>query len=177
MTGENMKSHKSIIASLIIFLSVIYLAGCATRPPPLPEELPQEEGIRIPQDESFDPQTLEEEEIIRLPESSLKPAPAGTIPGSSAIKTEPAFGMVKVPGFRVQLFSTDLEFEARMVEEKALIEFEESIYLIFDSPIYKVRVGDCTTRAEANKLRQKAVDVGFSDAWVVQSKVTPSDTR
>ena len=163
------------LLSLTLFLVVIILlAGCAPSPPPLPEE-PLEPTRKAPQDESFDPLSVEEEEVIVLPESKLKPPPEGTITVGAEKEGEPAAGAAEeVLGFRVQIFATDLEFEARTVEEEALIDFEQSVYLVFDSPNYKIRVGDCRSRAEANKLRQKAIELGYRDAWVVQCKVMAS---
>lgn len=168
------KFADGFLLRLTILLVLLFLAGCAPSPPPLMEE-PSEVTVRVPQDESFDPLSLEEEDLIKLPESSLKPPPPGTVTGGSGTKVEPAGGMEEVLGFRVQLFVSGLEFDARVVEEKALIDFEESVYLIFDPPNYKIRVGDCRTRTEASILRQKAISQGYAGAWVVQCKIISSE--
>ena len=169
-----MERSNSLLLPVILLVVIILLAGCAPSPPPLPEE-PPEPTRKVPQDESFDPLSVEEEEVIVLPESKLKSPPEGTITAGAEKEGEPVAGAAEeVLGFRVQVFATDLEFEARTVEEKALIDFEESVYLVFDSPNYKIRVGDCRSRAEANKLRQRAVELGYRDAWVVQCKVMAS---
>lgn len=130
----------------------------------------------VPQDEKFNPLTVIDDAIV-LPESNLELAPPKTIQEGDEQREEPAVEMVEVPGYRVQLVATDAEFEARAVEEKALIEFDENVYLIFDSPTYKVRIGDCVSRLEANELRKKAANLGYRDAWVVQSRVLVTEPR
>ena len=89
----------------------------------------------------------------------------------SGIQIESGGELKEIPGFRVQIFVSRDEFETRQIEEQALMSFDESVYLIFDSPNYKIRVGDCRSRSEANELRQRAVGLGYKDAWVVQCKV------
>ncbi|TKJ42341.1 hypothetical protein CEE37_01275 [candidate division LCP-89 bacterium B3_LCP] len=172
-----MKAINSI--SLLLILAVILLqAGCAPTPPPTLEESPPQDINRVPQDESFDPLEFPDDETITLPPSELqsKPSTSASI-NESERDTAVSFETVEVSGYRVQLFTTNVEFEARSVEEKALIEFDQNVYLIFDSPIYKIRIGDCLTRTEANKLRQVAVKRGYRGAWVVQSKVTVTEPR
>jgi hypothetical protein len=152
-------------------MAALILAGCsATRPPQIADEtLPAESISKIFQDETFDPLSLDDEDVIVLPRSQLKAAPSeSTVAGT---RTESEGKVREVPGYRVQIFVSRDEFETRQMEEQALMSFEDSVYLIFDSPNYKIRVGDCLTRAEANELRQRAVARGYRDAWVVQCKV------
>ena len=74
-------------------------------------------------------------------------------------------------GYRVQLISTRLEEEARTVKMDAVLTFKENVYTIFDNPNYKIRVGDCLTRYDANTLQELAVKKGFNEAWVVKTNV------
>ena len=48
---------------------------------------------------------------------------------------------------------------------------EDSLYVVFDPPVYKVRVGDFRTRAEASQRLGVIVSEGFSDAWVVWDRI------
>jgi len=77
----------------------------------------------------------------------------------------------KVPGYRVQIVSTRDEAEARAIKRDALFIFDEGVYLTFDDPYYKVRIGDAISRFDANDLQGVAVDKGFLEAWVVRSMV------
>jgi len=77
-----------------------------------------------------------------------------------------------VAGYRVQICAVSDEARAKQVQRDAILKFiNEEVYLIYDSPYYKVRVGNCLTRYEADKLQQLAVEKGFDDAWVVRTKI------
>jgi len=79
-----------------------------------------------------------------------------------------------VQGYRVQICAVADEKRARQIQRDAILKFiDQDVYLIYDSPYYKVRVGNCLTRYEADQLQQLAVQKGFDDAWVVRTKVTP----
>jgi hypothetical protein len=51
--------------------------------------------------------------------------------------------------------------------------FPGEVYLQYDAPYYKVRVGNCLTRREGDLLQERAVRRGYRDAWVVRSLVSP----
>lgn len=74
-------------------------------------------------------------------------------------------------GFRVQLLSTRVEEEARTSVKKAVVSFPENVYLLFDNPFYKVRLGDCPSRVDADSLQQRAIQQGYAGAWIVRSHV------
>ncbi|RJP82969.1 MAG: SPOR domain-containing protein [Candidatus Zixiibacteriota bacterium] len=150
----------------------LILAGCSRRPSAVKErEKAAADTVRTPQDESFDPFSIEDEEGMRMPDSRLK-----TSGGTASERTSrKAAKSREVAGFRVQLVATDSEGEARSVEQQALLDFPDGVYLIFDPPNYKVRVGDCESRPRAMELRDKAVKLGYPNAWVVQSRVTVAD--
>ena len=78
----------------------------------------------------------------------------------------------EVTGFRVQICAVSDEEKAREIQRKAILKLiDEEVNLKYDSPYYKVRVGNCLTRYEADKLQQLASEKGFGDAWVVRTKV------
>jgi hypothetical protein len=76
-----------------------------------------------------------------------------------------------MPGFRVQLVATRDEDEARNVRREAVLTFSEKVYLSFDDPYYKVRIGDCISRFDANDLQEQAISKGFFEAWVVRTNI------
>ena len=76
------------------------------------------------------------------------------------------------PGYRVQICAVSDENRAKQVQRDAILKFiDHDVYLIYDTPYYKVRVGDCLTRYEADKLQQLAIEKGFDDAWVVRTNI------
>jgi hypothetical protein len=75
-------------------------------------------------------------------------------------------------GFRIQIFATPNIDEANAMKMAAAQSvIEDSIYVVFDPPLYKVRLGDFQTRVEANQKLATLVDKGFPDAWVVSDRI------
>jgi len=81
------------------------------------------------------------------------------------------------PGFRIQLVATRDEQEARQARMDALLNFSRRVYLIYDNPYYKLRLGDCLSRADADSLQQLAIEKGFVSAWVVRTMVNSNRDR
>jgi hypothetical protein len=77
-----------------------------------------------------------------------------------------------IPGFRVQVLSTT-EFDTVNAIKLALSTLPENlgIYVIFDSPYYKLRVGDFHSRPDANQLLKSLFKLGYADAWIVADRV------
>ncbi|MDP8206940.1 MAG: SPOR domain-containing protein [Candidatus Electryonea clarkiae] len=73
-------------------------------------------------------------------------------------------------GFRVQLINVLDESRAMDIKAEAEKSFDK-VYIIFQSPNYRVRVGNYRIRSEADAAVEKAAKLGFRDAWVVPSKI------
>ena len=88
-------------------------------------------------------------------------------------------GTQEVPGWRVQIFATTDYERASLVKEEAESLFGLPVYLKFEAPYYKVRVGDCRTRTEAEALRREAIRLGYTSAFPVRAsvKVSPTEGR
>lgn len=78
---------------------------------------------------------------------------------------------VTIPGFRVQIgaFTSQAGAEARAAEART--RFTEQVYVEHIYPHYKVRIGNCATRTEAELLKQKAISLGYYDAWIVSTQI------
>ena len=48
---------------------------------------------------------------------------------------------------------------------------EDSVYVVYDPPVYKVRVGDYTSRLEASRKLSTFIDKGYPDAWIVADRI------
>ncbi len=78
---------------------------------------------------------------------------------------------VTVPGYRVQIFASSTNEGANKVASEARFKFTERAYVEYDAPYYKVRIGDYKNRSDAEILREKAKNLGYGDAWIVQTEV------
>jgi len=122
--------------------------------------------------ETFDPATLGEPDLDLPASVGLQPADLDRLLAGEG-RTSAIEDQKTTPGFRVQLISTREEAEARLLRRDALLAFEENVYLIYDDPYYKLRVGDCLSRYEADQLQEAAVERGFLESWVVRTMVKP----
>ncbi len=87
---------------------------------------------------------------------------------TKVVKTEKD---VKISGYRVQLISTKRIHKAEKVRDKAYDIFDYDIYTVFETPYYKVRVGDFVDFKECRRVEKIAKRNGFQNAWTVRSLV------
>ena len=118
---------------------------------------------KIKFDESFDPSKLNEPEIklpiILRPDEPLPP------------ELLPAESDTVVEGFRVQVISTQNLEQANRLFAQLSPMFEGTVYIIFDSPNYKVRVGNFLSRSTAEEVRKRIVALGYKAAWIIRTQV------
>ncbi|MCB2231419.1 SPOR domain-containing protein [bacterium] len=87
--------------------------------------------------------------------SFATPAPTGAIDSLNS------------QAYRVQVYTGKLFSDAR--KEVAIAEeiFDQPVYLDYEVPYFKVRVGDFADRDAAEIYRQQAQGAGYGNAWVV----------
>lgn len=69
--------------------------------------------------------------------------------------------------FRVQLLTSKAYGEARHAVTVAEEIFDQLVYLDYEIPYYKVRVGDFISRELAEEYQMKAKAAGYPSCWVV----------
>jgi len=75
-------------------------------------------------------------------------------------------------GYRVQVISTDDIDEANLVRAELYEKTtRKEVYIVFEPPFYKVKIGDFTSKSEAENLRFKLNQLGYSESKVVQETV------
>jgi len=161
-----------------LYVLIIFIFGCSGSKKLMTEskESPADEKNTGIINEFFDPLILDEEDLKIKKTISVesKSDQMDDVLSQSAIDQQRS---ESVTGFRVQICAVSDEEGARQIHRDAILKFlDEEVYLIYDSPYYKVRVGNCLTRYEADKLQQLAIEKGFDDAWVVRTKIKPNST-
>lgn len=129
-------------------------------------------------DESFDPNSLDDDDIIIAKHEE-------NVAKSDADQVKPGLQDEKISyreanGFRVQILATKNIETATLTEQEAKDLFatmDHKVYLIFDAPLYKIRVGDVTDRNDAEEIRDTAKDYGYREAFIVPSKVNIPDVK
>jgi len=163
----------------VVFLIFAFFMGCATSRKTTTAPQKSEETLlqSTKYDESFDPLSLEDDDIVI--EKRVQPTVTST-PVKQTNKSEQntlpdsLLSYRQTDGFRVQIFAGRSIEAATMAETKAKQDFEPKgykVYLIFEAPFYKLRVGDFTDRNDADLLRSLAKSMGYKAAFVVRSKV------
>jgi hypothetical protein len=75
-------------------------------------------------------------------------------------------------GFRIQLYSTsDIEAAQEVYTAADSLFTGHWIYVVYEVPFYKVRLGDFSSRPQANRMMAEIVGRGFRDAWVVPDRI------
>ncbi|MFA6618361.1 MAG: SPOR domain-containing protein [Candidatus Neomarinimicrobiota bacterium] len=78
---------------------------------------------------------------------------------------------IEMSGYRVQLVSTQNLAEAISVKNEADSLFSLPVYVDFEPPNYKVRIGNYLLNEEASDMQNTVLSRGFKSAWVVPSKI------
>jgi hypothetical protein len=97
-------------------------------------------------------------------------------PQEVATSTAPA---IKVSGFRVQVFSSNIPKDAKteaFAMQDAVLEALPNVpvYIVYSAPFWKVRVGNCKTRIEAQALMQQisnALPQVKQDLYIVRDSI------
>ena len=78
-------------------------------------------------------------------------------------------------GFRLQVFETSSVEEAKRSLRKFEKALDDSVYMIFDAPLYKLRTGNFVTKKEAENEKLKLNREGYKDVWIVRSRIEQND--
>jgi hypothetical protein len=159
----------------IVCASLILLGGCRPSEESRREEEAapstrggEEKAPLSTYEKTFNPALFDQEirDVPRTQEITKEQGTVGNQEDSLVVESELA------QGFRVQIFATaNIDDANAMKMAAAEREPEDSIYVVFDPPLYKVRLGDFRTRIEANQKLASLVDMGFPDAWVVSDRI------
>ena len=78
----------------------------------------------------------------------------------------------QVNGYRVQVFSTDNLQEADSIRTELYLKTnQKAVYITFEPPFYKVKVGDFIKNSEAKDLSFKLNQIGYTEARVINDKI------
>ena len=107
-------------------------------------------------------------DIELLHKKENQPRPIVDVPVETFTIAEPE----TVQGFRIQVFASNNYDEAISVRNAINLELPvQWVYMVFDAPTYKIRVGDYTNRADANFAVDGFIEKGYKGAWVVPDRV------
>ncbi len=124
--------------------------------PPLPESQVRKEVDRV---DTFEEMPVADDGIAV---ENVEPAPP-PVKEPAAQKT--------MDGYRIQLLASGNEASAREVRAIAANALGVPAYVDLIDNVYKVRVGDCPTREQAEALLARCRGAGYGDAWIVSCPI------
>ena len=80
-------------------------------------------------------------------------------------------------GYRVQVLATRYFERAHSFAIVMKNTVSDSVYVDFETPNYKVRVGDFIERESAESLQQNLVQMGYNSAWILRSRINSQASR
>ena len=174
-------SAKKITAQYsVVFLVGVFLAGCAsspTRHTTSEVDATEAEELRAYESE-FRPSNHDGDISEYFTKEAVDESAYVAPPDSQEVEitqiTEPEF----VQGFRVQLFSTTQfeELSEKKVEVERLFP-DERFYVVYDPPVYKIRVGNFLTRFAADQFSKKLEQQGYKNSWIVPEKIEKDEVK
>ena len=100
------------------------------------------------------------------------------LPGDNAIDSILSADTVHwvTDGFRVQVLASNSMTKTDSLSIILNSTLEDSVYVVYETPNYKVRIGDYVIREDADKMRKNLHKMGYRSAWVIRTRITPQRT-
>ena len=74
-------------------------------------------------------------------------------------------------GYRVQVLATRYFERADSLAVIMKNTVSDSVYVDFEAPNYKVRIGDFIDRDSAESLQKELVQMGYNSAWILRTRI------
>lgn len=158
--------RSSLLPLVLAALALLWGCGSAERSAPRTSATPTLKEFLAESERSFRPADFDPPvETLKTENRAFTEAP--TVPGLTA-----PVAAETTAGFRVQVLLTQEIDRATATRDTLASEIpDEWVYLTFDLPYYKVRVGNYLDRESAGRCVQRLVSLGYADAWIVPDKV------
>ena len=77
--------------------------------------------------------------------------------------------------YRIQIFESSIASIARAEAKRFQNIFGDTVYIDFETPLYKLRIGNYTVRKNAEKAIKSISRLGVKDSWIIRTKTTIED--
>ncbi|RKZ34383.1 hypothetical protein DRQ33_02305 [bacterium] len=84
-------------------------------------------------------------------------------------------GRLRGWGYKIQIFSTLQQDEAEKVAQEIGEKLDEKVYIEFNPPYYKVRIGNCSNSDDAEELLAQIKKLGYPNAWIVRARIVEQE--
>ena len=73
--------------------------------------------------------------------------------------------------YRIQIFESTVSSIARAEAKRFQNILGDSVYIDFEAPLYKLRIGNFVERKKAERAIESIERLGAKDAWIVRTKI------
>ena len=73
-------------------------------------------------------------------------------------------------GFRIQIYESSIASIARAEAKRFQNILGDTVYVDFETPLYKLRIGNFINRKSAEKTINAISRLGAKDSWIIRSK-------
>lgn len=178
-----MKNFASSFRTLLVLALITVVAACSggagageeskSEPTTVSTSSTKFDPLDLPQDTRIIPQLQPHKgEIIGSGNTADTNSDTEEIkPAEPAKPIKPQIDSLASQALRIQLHSTELFGDAK--RERLIAEeiFDQPVYLDYEVPYYKVRVGSFSDRKDAENYLHKAKTAGYQNAWIVAVRV------
>ena len=184
-------TFKTCIYPAVVIVAGIGLAGCGAKQAPethvdkQPWEVRVESPLdtiqvtpethttaqTVPSDTQAQPTPVMDTPVVTETASAMPASSGTTQPNNQAVQTSAPDSKSFIPGWRVQLHAFPTMASAEAAAVKARQHFTEPVYVEYQAPMYKVRVGDFLTKDDARHMVNRAKAENYTQAWVVEDLV------
>ena len=74
-------------------------------------------------------------------------------------------------GYRIQIFESTVSSIARAEAKRFQNILGDSVYIDFEAPLYKLRIGNFVERKKAERAIESIERLGAKDAWIIRAKI------
>ena len=74
-------------------------------------------------------------------------------------------------GFRLQIYESSAAEQANKIFKKYEKALSDSLYIIFEVPLYKIHYGNFITKSEAEIAKKSLKNKGYKNIWIVKSRI------
>ena len=74
-------------------------------------------------------------------------------------------------GFRLQIYESSAAEQANKIFKKYEKALSDSLYIIFEVPLYKIHYGNFITKSEAEVAKKSLKNKGYKNIWIVKSRI------
>ena len=126
-------------------------------------------------DERFDPLSLDDDDIVieasEKQQKETKPERPSRKPED---KVQEFTTEQEVDGYRIQVYASRSIEGATVAQQKAKDEFEplgHKVYMIFETPFYKIRIADLQDRTKAEEVLEIVKSMGYDQSFLVFGRI------